>query len=140
MESGKRRHSSCVIVVSFLALSAFAPALASDSAFPFGSELMLEAAPMRGSKRIPMLEIDDNGSTSIDLWCTSVQGQATVGGDGTITIVPGQAAAPAQCSADRASIDQDLMSALTQATNWRRNGDIIELTGTSTLRFRLMSN
>ena len=92
-----------------------------------------------GTKRMPMLQIDDDGSTSIDLWCTTVQAQATVGADGTITIVPGQAA-PAQCTPERQTGDDSLLAALTQATNWRRNGDVIELTGATTLRFRLMSN
>jgi hypothetical protein len=123
-----------------LVLVCASPRLAAASdPFPFGSELMLDAAPMHGTKRMPMLQIDDNGSTSIDLWCTNVQAQATVGGDGTITIVPG-ATQPAQCTPERESVDQDLIAALTQATNWRRNGDIIELTGASTLRFRLMTN
>lgn len=125
-------------VILFLFSAAVWPANASDP-FPFDSELMLDAAPMQGTKRMPMLQIDDDGATSIDLWCTSVQAQATVGGDGTITIVPG-ATQPAQCTPDRASIDQDLIAALTQATNWRRNGDIVELTGSTTLRFRLMTN
>jgi len=53
--------------------------------------------------------------------------------------VPG-AARTARCRQERESIDQDLITALTQATNWRRNGDIIELTGATTLRFRLMTN
>jgi META domain len=128
----------CACWLAVAALGALAAA-AANAEFPFGSELMLDAAPMHGSKRMPMLEIDDNGATSIDLWCTSVQAQATVGGDGTITIVPG-AAQPAQCTPERESIDQDLITALTQATNWRRNGDIIELTGATTLRFRLMTN
>jgi len=114
------------------------PADASGT-FPFGSELVLDAAPMHGTKRMPMLEIDDNGVTSIDLWCTSVQAQATVGTDGTITIVPG-ASQPAQCTPERESLDQDLVAALAGATSWRRNGDLIELSGSSTLRFRLMTN
>jgi hypothetical protein len=122
----------------FLLAIAICPALASEP-FPFGSELMLDAAPMQGTKRMPMLEIDDNGTTTIDLWCTSVQAQTTVGGDGTITIVPG-ATQPVQCTPERESIDQDLIAALTQATNWRRNGDVIELSGAATLRFRLMTN
>ena len=83
--------------------------------------------------------VDDNGATSIDLWCTSVQAQATVGADGTITIVPG-ASAPAQCTPERESLDQDLIAALAGATGWRRNGDLIELSGSTTLRFRLMTN
>jgi hypothetical protein len=86
-----------------------------------------------------MLEIDENGVTSIDLWCTSVQAQATVGIDGTITIVPG-ASQPAQCTPERESLDQDLVAALAGATSWRRNGDLIELSGSSTLRFRMMTN
>jgi len=130
---------ACWLALVLLESGAMLPASASDSGFPFGSELMLEAAPMHGTKRMPMLEIDDNGSTSIDLWCTGVQAQATVGGDGAITIVPG-VTQPAQCTPERESVDQDLIAALTQATNWRRNGDIIEFTGSTTLRFRLMTN
>jgi hypothetical protein len=114
------------------------PASANEP-FPFGSEMMLEAAPMHGTKRMPILEIDDNGATSIDLWCTSVQAQATVGADGTITIVPG-ATQPAECTPEREAIDQDLITALSQATAWRRNGDLVELSGATTLRFRLMTN
>src|SRR5689334_594076 len=35
--------------------------------FPFGTELMLDAAPMRGPKRVPIIQIEDNGAASIDL-------------------------------------------------------------------------
>jgi hypothetical protein len=113
-------------------------AVASDRAFPFDRELMLEAAPMPGSKRVPILEIDANGAASIDLWCASLRGQANVGAD-TISIVPGPAQ-PAQCAPDRQSGDEYLLAALTQVTNWRRQGDVIELIGATTLRFRLMTN
>ncbi len=34
-------------------------AFAQDSGFPFGSEMTLEANPMRGPKRVPVMEIDD---------------------------------------------------------------------------------
>ena len=121
-----------------IVLATAAPVSASGT-FPFGSELVLDAAPMHGTKRMPMIEIDEDGATSIDLWCTSVQAQATVGGDGAITIVPG-AAKPDQCTAERESLDQDLITALAAATGWRRNGDLIELSGPTTLRFRLMTN
>jgi hypothetical protein len=134
-----RRRSACRFALLILALGALRPAHAAESAFPFGSELILEAPPMYGSKRIPMLQIDDNGVTSVDLWCASAQAQATVGADGTITIVPGQSA-PAQCTPERATGDQDLLAALSGATNWRRHGDLIELSGSTTLRFRLMTN
>jgi hypothetical protein len=32
------------------------------------------------------------------------------------------------------------LAALMQVTNWRRNGELIELLGTTALRFRLMTN
>ena len=106
--------------------------------FPFGSELMLDQAPMRGSKRIPILEIEENGAASIDLWCASAPAQATVG-DNSITIVPGDLQA-AQCEPERQTSDANLLAALSQVTSWRRNGDLIEFSGATTLRFRLMTN
>jgi hypothetical protein len=136
MLAKKRWLSACWLAV--LAVGTL-PVIAAEASFPFGNELMLDTAPMYGSKRIPMLEIDDDGATSIDLWCGSVQAQATVGADGTITIVPGQSA-PAECTPERQTGDDSLLTALTQATNWRRNGDVIELSGATTLRFRLMTN
>jgi len=125
------------------------PAAAGES-FPFGSELMLDAAPMHGSKRIPMLEIEDDGTASIDLWCTSLHAQATIADD-SITIVPGQPASlipgqpadkdtEAQCDPDRQASDTTLLSQLGQVTKWRRNGEVVELSGGATLRFRLMTN
>jgi hypothetical protein len=32
------------------------------------------------------------------------------------------------------------LAALAQMTNWRRRGDVIELRGATTLRFRLLTN
>ena len=119
------------------AVSAFSPALASDG-FPFDREMILEVAPLPGSKRVPILEIDENGAASIDLWCASLHGEANVGPD-TISIVPGPVQ-PVQCAPDRQSGDESLIAALAQVTNWRRHGDVIELIGSTTLRFRLMTN
>lgn len=116
----------------------FAAAVASDMSFPFDRELMLDATPMRGSKRLPIIEINSNGAASIDLWCARLHGQANVGNE-TISIVPGPIE-PAQCAPDRQSGDEKLLAALVQTTNWRRRGDIIELTGATTLRFHLMAN
>jgi heat shock protein HslJ len=117
----------------------FGPSLAyASEQFPFGSELMLDAAPMRGSRRVPMIEIEDDGTASIDLWCASLKAQATVD-NSAITIVPG-AAQPAQCDPDREARDADLLAALAQVTGWRRSGDVVELTGATPLRFRLMTN
>ncbi len=125
-------------VACFLTLGLALPAAASERGFPFDSELMLDAAPMPGSKRVPTIEIDANGAASIDLWCASLRGQASVGGD-SISIVPGPMQ-PAPCSADRQTSDENLLAALTQVTNWKRTGNVLELRGATTLRFRLMTN
>jgi META domain-containing protein len=133
-------------VLAFLAILTALPASAiltlgparANEPFPFGNELMLDAAPMRGSKRVPMIEIEDNGSASIDLWCSSLKAQVTVG-DAAITIVPG-AAQPAQCDPDRQARDADLLAALTQVTGWRWRGEAIEFTGATPLRFRRMTD
>jgi len=126
------------IVLLIGVVVAMSAAVAGDRGFPFEREMMLEAAPMPGSKRIPILEIDANGAAIIDLWCVSLRGQAMVGPD-TLSIVPGPAQ-PAQCAPDRQSGDESLLATLAQVTNWRRQGDLIELIGTTTLRFRLMTN
>jgi META domain len=121
-----------------LAAVSIVPALANDSSFPFDRELVLDASPMPGSKRVPIIEIDANGAASLDLWCMSLHGQASVRQD-TISIVPGPLQ-PAQCTPDRQSGDENLLAALAQVTNWQRLGDMIELRGATTLRFRLMTN
>ena len=66
---------SCLLVCGLIL-----PAAASERTFPFDRELMLDVAPMPGSKRVPIIEIDANGAASIDLWCASLRGQASVGG------------------------------------------------------------
>jgi META domain len=114
-----------------------APAAAGDT-FPFGGTLMLDAAPMRGSKRIPMIEIAENGAASIDLWCASARAQAVVA-DNSISISPGDLQ-NTQCEPDRQSRDAELLAALAQVTNWRRNGEVVEFLGATPLRFRLMTN
>jgi hypothetical protein len=127
----------CVLIAAVL-LGSPGLARAADSAFPFGTELMLDVEPLYGSKRIPMIQIEDNGATAIDLWCSSVHASATVGAD-SITIVA-EPAGPAQCTPERQSGDETLLAALSQVTNWRRDGDVIELIGPTTLRFRAMTN
>lgn len=126
------------LLLTLAVAAALGPARAADKSFPFGAELMLDSAPLYGSKRIPMLEIDDNGTAAIDLWCASVRGQATVG-EQSITIVA-EPADEGQCTPERRAGDQDLLTALSQVTGWRRDGDLVELSGATTLRFRLMTN
>jgi hypothetical protein len=72
-----------------LCLSLSPPLAVAGDSFPFGTTLMLDAAPMRGSKRVPMLEIAEDGSASIDLWCASARAQAVLA-DNSISISPGE--------------------------------------------------
>jgi META domain len=125
------------LLVLFLFVVSLPLASAGDS-FPFGTTLMLDSAPMRGSKRIPMLEIAEDGAVSIDLWCGSGRAQAIVA-DHSISIAPSDVQS-AQCEPDRQSRDAELLAALAQVTNWRRKGEVVELLGATPLRFRLMTN
>jgi hypothetical protein len=109
--------------------------------FPFGRELVLDVNPMRGSKKVPVLDIADRGSTAqIDLWCSSVKAQLIIAAN-TITIITGDKA-PRSCSPDLGRADDDLIDALNQATNWRMEDDALVFTGGlgKTLRFRIQTN
>jgi heat shock protein HslJ len=123
---------------ALLLLAIAASSASASEPFPFGSELMLDTVPLYGSKRVPTLEIEENGDVTIDLWCASTKGQASVG-ESSITVVA-EPSGGAQCPPERQTGDQDFLTALSQVTNWRRDGDIVELTGGVTLRFRLMTN
>jgi hypothetical protein len=113
------------------------PASAEDG-FPFGFEMSLETAPQAGSKRVPTLEIGDNGEATLDLWCKSGTGQFSVAGN-TVIFVPG----PLQdrsCPSARAQADDDLVAALGEAATWKRQGDLVSFIGTRPLRFRINTN
>jgi hypothetical protein len=132
-----RRHFACGFMLALL-VGSLLPAAASESSFPFGSALVLDAAPLPGSKRVPMIEIEENGAAAFYLWCASARGSANVAND-TISLVP-TTALPSQCTADQISRDADLLAQLAQVTGWRRQGDEIDFLGATTLRFRLMTN
>ena len=74
----------------------------------------------------------------IQLWCASTRGQANIDQD-SITIVADQVP-PTQCDPERQTRDDGLLAALTQVTNWRRQGEVVEFQGATKLRFRLMTN
>jgi len=109
-----------------------------ESDFPFNRELLLDAPPMKGSKRVPSLDIGDNGAAEITLWCNTVRGQLVVAGD-TITIITGPGT-ERQCPPERLRGDEEMLAALNEVTNWRREGDLLILTGARTVRFRLQTN
>jgi heat shock protein HslJ len=106
--------------------------------FPFGLEMTLDAAPKPGSKRIPNIEIGDRGEARLELWCNGGVGQFSVAGD-TVIFVPG-AMTQRNCPEDLIAADNALLAQLGAATNWTRQGDIVTLTGSGTLRFHLNTN
>jgi len=129
----------CRALLVLLCLSLSLPLAAAGDPFPFGATLMLDAAPIRGSKRIPMLEIAEDGAMSIDLWCATARAKAVVSEDSiTIALWDSQVA---QCEPERQAGDAELLAALAQVTNWRRKGEVVELLGGATpLRFRRMTD
>jgi hypothetical protein len=129
-----RRWSRLALVIVVTGFAA--PLHAGD--FPFGMELTLDAAPMRGSKRVPTIEIGDNGEAQLDLWCKSATGQLSVAGD-SVVFVRGQVKDNG-CPADRAAADDNLIAALSDATGWKRQGDWLTFTGPKPLRFQLLTN
>jgi heat shock protein HslJ len=132
------RRAARALALGAAASACLAAAVAAQAEFPFGSELMLDVKPMKGSKRVPMLDIDQKGIAEIDLWCNSVKGQLVVAGD-TITIITGEKTART-CPPERAQADDEVLGALNEVTSWRREGDILVLIGTRTMRFRLQTN
>ena len=109
-----------------------------DTGFPFGLEMTLDVGRMPGSKRIPSLDIGDNGEVALELWCKGGKGQFSVAGN-TIIFVPG-AMENRACPPDRAQADDDLIAALSDAATWQRRGDFITLMGSKPLRFRINTN
>ena len=118
-----------------LAMSCVARA---EEGFPFGTEMTLEAVPQPGSKRIPNIEIGDNGEVVLELWCKGGKGQFSVAGN-TVIFVPGQIQ-DRSCPQARAQADDDLVAALAAVETWKRQGDVLTLIGPKPLRFRANGN
>src|ERR1700760_1648601 len=129
------RQAGAALVVA-AALHA-APAQADDG-FPFGLEMTLDVARQPGSKRLPTLEIGDNGEGILELWCKGGKGQFSVAGNTVIF-----AAGPLEdraCPPARAQADDDLVAGLSEAATWKRQGDFVSFIGTKSLRFRINTN
>jgi len=129
------RHAAAAALAA--AVMTAGPARADDG-FPFGFEMTLDAARQPGSKRIPTLEIGDNGEVKLDLWCKSGKGQFSVAGN-TVIFVPGQLQ-DSDCPPARAQADDELVAALSEAATWKRRGDLVSFIGTRPLRFRINTN
>ena len=109
-----------------------------ESGFPFGLEMTLEAARQPGSKRIPDLDIGENGEVVLELWCKGGKGQFSVAGN-TVIFVVGRLE-DRGCPSDRAQLDDELVATLSEATTWTRQGDVVSFIGARTLRFRINTN
>src|ERR1700754_4901626 len=130
------RYVTFAFVVLTTALAATSSR--ADNGFPFGLEITLEAAPQPGSKRIPSLDIGDNGEVILSLWCKSGKGQFSVAND-TVIFVPGPLD-DRSCTPANAQADDALVGALSEAATWKRQGDFVSFVGARTLRFRLNTN
>jgi heat shock protein HslJ len=122
------------LLIGFFTLLGVSASMAAEKGFPYEQELMLDARPMKGSKRVPMMEITRKGEAAIDLWCNKVKAQLVVVED-TITVLAGTVTEE-KCVPERMRADEELIAALVAVTNWRRDGDVLSLRGTKTLRFR----
>ena len=110
--------------------------------FPFDQELVLDAPPMRPGKRMPVLTVEPGGNARIDLWCKTVTARVEIS-DAAVKIEAGPLPdelpamqSAGQCAPERLQADEELLSTLTQATGWRREGNAIVLEGSRALKFR----
>lgn len=114
--------------------------------FPFDREMILEAKRMGVSKRLPMLTIEANGNAVIDLWCKTVPGRIEINGSAIkleAAPLPEEMPSmigPGQCTPERMQADQELLTALTQVTEWQAKGDTVVLSGPTVFRFHASSH
>ena len=126
------------IALAFATAAFHAVPACAEEEFPFGMVMTLDAARQPGSKRVPSLEIGDNGEAVLELWCKGGKGQFSVAGN-TVIFAARQLEDRA-CPPAKAQADDDLVAALSEAGTWKRQGDLVSFIGTKTLRFRLDTN
>ena len=76
-----------------------------------------------GSKRMPTLEIGDNGEVVLELWCKGGKGQFSVAGN-TVIFVPGPMEDRA-CPPARAQADDELVAALSERRDLEAAGRFV---------------
>jgi heat shock protein HslJ len=106
--------------------------------FPFERELLLDARPLPGSKRVPILEITRDGRAVIDLWCRSGEGRVKLEDD-VIELTLGPMREQG-CTPERTQRDEALAAALEKVMNWSMEDDVLVLIGPTELRYRLSSH
>jgi hypothetical protein len=134
--TGFLRCAAAALVLAAIGVGAM-PASAADG-FPFGADMTLDVARQPGSKRLPTLEIGDNGEARLELWCKGGKGQFSVAGN-TVIFVAGPLE-DHDCPPAKAQADDELIAALIQAATWKRQGDFVSFIGAKPLRFHLNTN
>jgi hypothetical protein len=136
-EFGLRRS----IAAAGLLLLTCGTSLSADQ-FPFDQEFLLDAAPMRPGKRMPILTVEPDGNAKIDLWCKTVSARLDIS-DTAVKIEAGplpeglpEMMSAGQCTPERIKADEELLADFTQVTGWRRQGEGILLEGPKILKFR----
>ena len=126
------------LALILLASTSMAALGQAETGFPFGMEMTLDGGPQPGSKRVPDLDIGENGEVVLELWCKGGKGQFSVAGNTVIFVAGPMEDRP--CPPAKAQADDELIAALTEATTWRRQGDAVSFIGSRTLRFRINTN
>jgi len=132
--SGGKRIVGGLAVIAVMLVSS----LGFAAEFPFERELLLEAKPLPGSKRVPMLEITRDGRAVIDLWCRSGEGRVKLEDD-MIEFTLG-AMREEGCTPERTQRDEAMVAALEKVANWRMEDDVLVLIGPTELRYTLSSH
>ena len=127
------RPGAGLLTIFGVALATAVAALAQAS-FPYERELLIDVPPMPGGKRVPGLEVMPDGRAQVDLWCRSGLALVTVVGETIVVTLGPMPEAP--CTPERTQADEETAIALTQATQWRMEADVLVLIGPTTLRFR----
>ena len=138
----------CILAVTFIAAGSGDLGRAAAT-FPFDREMLLDVPPMRPVKRVPIMTVAADGRATIDLWCRTVAARVEIA-DNAIKIetAPLPEALPqymsnGQCSEARIAADNDMLTALTQVTEWQSKGDGVVLGGpdlAKPMRFRASSH
>jgi heat shock protein HslJ len=134
----RRIHSCLAIAPLGIGIFLCAAPNALAQRFPFGRDLVLDVNPMPFSERTPVLNVAENGTAKIDLWCNRGTAPVFVAAN-TITIGDGPMTLR-ECRLDHRHADDDLLRALTGVTNWRIEDSALVLVGRETLRFRIQTN
>ncbi len=121
-------------------VAAMLAATAAAAEFPFERELLLDAKPLPGSKRVPMLEIFREGRALIDLWCKSGDGRVEISGDAIKITITIEAMKLESCTPERMERDEAFAAALAAVTQWRMDDDVLVLIGPTELRYALSSH